>query len=198
MSGPVAQWITRLPTEQKIPGSNPGRFETFLSFSLNVAHHQDHIMAIAGLYPDWCTYVRVLSNECHYRHWSWSTNYQFQYAWINTKRSKTNTSSTKSFRKKGLENPGIDPGTSHMLSERSTIWATPPSGLPQIGHCSNSGLMDALLFGCLPERSGQVWLSGPDSHQFLDSLVVRISACHVEGPGSIPGRGGIFLLKSVQ
>ena len=26
-------------------------------------------------------------------------------------------------------------------------------------------------------------------HQFLDSLVVRISACHVEGPGSIPGRG---------
>ena len=28
--------------------------------------------------------------------------------------------------------------------------------------------------------------------QFLDSLVVRISACHVEGPGSIPGRGGFF------
>ena len=24
-------------------------------------------------------------------------------------------------RKKRLENPGIDPGTSHMLSERSTI-----------------------------------------------------------------------------
>ena len=29
-------------------------------------------------------------------------------------------------------------------------------------------------------------------HRFLDSLVVRISACHVEGPGSIPGRGEIF------
>jgi hypothetical protein len=27
----------------------------------------------------------------------------------------------------------------------------------------------------------------------LVSLVVRISACHVEGPGSIPGRGEIFL-----
>ncbi len=27
---------------------------------------------------------------------------------------------------KVLENPGIDPGTSHMLSERSTIWANPP------------------------------------------------------------------------
>merc|ERR1711895_347825 len=30
------------------------------------------------------------------------------------------------------------------------------------------------------------------SQQFLDSLVVRISACHVEGPGSIPGRGEKF------
>ena len=28
--GPVAQRITRLPTEQKIPGSNPGRFEISL------------------------------------------------------------------------------------------------------------------------------------------------------------------------
>ena len=24
--GPVAQWITRLTTDQKIPGSSPGRF----------------------------------------------------------------------------------------------------------------------------------------------------------------------------
>ena len=32
--------------------------------------------------------------------------------------------------------------------------------------------------------------------QFLDSLVVRISACHVEGPGSIPGRGEHFLALS--
>ena len=29
--------------------------------------------------------------------------------------------------RKSLEMPGIDPGTSRMLSERSTIWATPPS-----------------------------------------------------------------------
>ena len=27
---------------------------------------------------------------------------------------------------KSMEMPGIDPGTSRMLSERSTIWATPP------------------------------------------------------------------------
>ena len=30
------------------------------------------------------------------------------------------------FAKRILEAPGIDPGTSRMLSERSTIWATPP------------------------------------------------------------------------
>ena len=28
--------------------------------------------------------------------------------------------------KRWLEDPGIDPGTSRMLSERSTIWASPP------------------------------------------------------------------------
>ena len=27
---------------------------------------------------------------------------------------------------KNLEDPGIDPGTSRMLSGRSTIWANPP------------------------------------------------------------------------
>ena len=26
-----------------------------------------------------------------------------------------------------MEDPGIDPGTSRMLSERSTIWANPPT-----------------------------------------------------------------------
>ena len=25
-----------------------------------------------------------------------------------------------------IEDPGVDPGTSHMLSERSTTWANPP------------------------------------------------------------------------
>jgi hypothetical protein len=28
-NGLVAQWITRLPTEQKIPGSSPGKIEIF-------------------------------------------------------------------------------------------------------------------------------------------------------------------------
>ena len=39
-------------------------------------------------------------------------------------------------RKKRLENPGIDPGTSHMLSERSTIWANSPHA-PWINHYQN-------------------------------------------------------------
>ena len=38
-------------------------------------------------------------------------------------------------------------------------------------------------------------LTQTDLYRFLDSLVVRISACHVEGPGSIPGRGEHFLCK---
>ena len=37
-------------------------------------------------------------------------------------------------------------------------------------------------------------LTRRDRYRFLDSLVVRISACHVEGPGSIPGRGEKFSL----
>ena len=28
-----------------------------------------------------------------------------------------------------MENPGIDPGTSHMLSERSTTWANSPDDI---------------------------------------------------------------------
>ena len=31
-SGLVAQWITRLPTEQKIPGSSPGKIAYFFYF----------------------------------------------------------------------------------------------------------------------------------------------------------------------
>ena len=46
--------------------------------------------------------------------------------------------------KKVLEMPGIDPGTSRMLSERSTIWATPPhatrSFLTNINHSRSFNL----------------------------------------------------------
>ena len=33
---------------------------------------------------------------------------------------------TQDKEEKKVEDPGIDPGTSRMLSERSTIWANPP------------------------------------------------------------------------
>ena len=35
---------------------------------------------------------------------------------------------------KDVEDPGIDPGTSRMLSERSTIWASPPTFEVRILH----------------------------------------------------------------
>ena len=34
------------------------------------------------------------------------------------------------------------------------------------------------------------------SHRVLGSIVVSISACHAEDPGSIPGRGVLFLFNS--
>ena len=37
-----------------------------------------------------------------------------------------------------MENPGIDPGTSRMLSGRSTIWANPPE------HVSHSKFMSEI------------------------------------------------------
>ena len=32
LAGPVAQWITRLTTDQKIPGSDPGKVELLMIF----------------------------------------------------------------------------------------------------------------------------------------------------------------------
>ena len=48
----------------------------------------------------------------------------------NTKNGVGNFQATRGERErieKDVEDPGIDPGTSRMLSERSTIWANPPS-----------------------------------------------------------------------
>ena len=54
---------------------------------------------------------------------------------------------------------------------------------------------DSVAFQYTFIKLGSVQCETPSKHQFLDSLVVRISACHVEGPGSIPGRGGFFFHK---
>ena len=89
-SGPVAQWITRLTTDQKIPGSNPGRFDCFFLLA-----------------------VYVSDCDLWNGHLIWLLN---EWEFVSVKKTK-----------KVLENPGIDPGTSHMLSERSTIWANPPT-----------------------------------------------------------------------
>ena len=43
------------------------------------------------------------------------------------------------------------------------------------------------LFLCTTSPTERIYSTGKVT--ILDSLVVRISACHVEGPGSIPGRG---------
>ena len=45
MTGPVAQWIRHLTTNQGIPGSNPGRVELFLDFLLTL-HMQLQIIKI--------------------------------------------------------------------------------------------------------------------------------------------------------
>ncbi len=36
------------------------------------------------------------------------------------------------------------------------------------------------------------------SSQFRDSIVVSISACHADDPGSIPGRGVLFVFACVE
>ena len=62
------------------------------------------------------------------------SQYQLQYIWIFVNILKkcdiyspyNIRSHDFKIRKNILEMPGIDPGTSRMLSERSTIWATPP------------------------------------------------------------------------
>ena len=46
----------------------------------------------------------------------------------NKKGNKTVKKTGKITKRKELEDAGIDPATSRMLSARSTIWANPPSG----------------------------------------------------------------------
>ena len=48
-----------------------------------------------------------------------------------------------------------------------------------------------VLFSFFVSYHTTIWKIRFDN-TILDSLVVRISACHVEGPGSIPGRGESF------
>ncbi len=63
--GPVAQWITRLTTDQKIPGSNPGRFgDPFQQLKLQVV--------------EWTLFI-LFKPFCWYLIWCfWSSGSQCQ------------------------------------------------------------------------------------------------------------------------
>ena len=60
--------------------------------------------------------------------------------------------------KKILETGGIDPPTSHMLSERSTIWATSPT----VWNVSNSERVYQHIAGGI-----YIWRSLPANHNYL-------------------------------
>ena len=47
----------------------------------------------------------------------------------------------------GMEAPGIEPGTSRMLSERSTIWATPPDLWRELNNNALKWKLSFLWFG---------------------------------------------------
>ena len=71
----------------------------------------------------------------------------------------------KKKKKDYVENPGIDPGTSRMLSERSTIWANSP---PTRVICKNRGFIIYLILSLLqqvfsPGYGTQMMLSDQES-----------------------------------
>ena len=76
--------------------------------------------SLSGRYPPWSLFLHALRIV-------WK-NY-FYYPWFaSTFTTQGDEKKKQSWieKKSELENPGIDPGTSRMLSERSTIWASPP------------------------------------------------------------------------
>ena len=62
----MAQWITRLPTEQKIPGSNPGKFGHFLFFIKKKKVFQTIIVPLLNkeLQVMTAKYLRIQSVMC--------------------------------------------------------------------------------------------------------------------------------------
>ena len=49
--GLVAQWITRLTTDQKIPGSNPGKVDFFKSFFTLILAKKKKLWPVWGSNP---------------------------------------------------------------------------------------------------------------------------------------------------
>ena len=74
-SGPVAQWITRLTTDQKIPGSNPGRFDTFQpGMTSNLAPTLDLSEILTSQL--WAAFS--LTPKCDSSQIAYGVNHQFQ------------------------------------------------------------------------------------------------------------------------
>ena len=63
-AGPVAQWITRLTTDQKIPGSNPGKVAFFFFFEPQLAREvKVKKMASEGIEPSTLALLAPRSNQ---------------------------------------------------------------------------------------------------------------------------------------
>ena len=60
--GLVAQWITRLTTDQKIPGSNPGKVDFFKSF-FTLILAKKKVMASVGIEPATFALLARRSNQ---------------------------------------------------------------------------------------------------------------------------------------
>ena len=62
--GLVAQWITRLTTDQKIPGSNPGKVAIFFFFEPQLAREvKVKKMASEGIEPSTLALLAPRSNQ---------------------------------------------------------------------------------------------------------------------------------------
>ena len=61
--GLVAQWITRLTTDQKIPGSNPGKVEFFFISFFTFISAQKKDMASVGIEPATFALLARRSNQ---------------------------------------------------------------------------------------------------------------------------------------
>ena len=63
-TGLVAQWITRLTTDQKIPGSNPGKVAFFFFFEPQLAREvKVKKMASEGIEPSTLALLAPRSNQ---------------------------------------------------------------------------------------------------------------------------------------
>ena len=60
--GPVAQWITRLTTDQKIPGSNPGKVVFLHGHEKKIQYFQKELASV-GIEPATLALLAPRSNQ---------------------------------------------------------------------------------------------------------------------------------------